>query len=71
MSVSGETYLQGGKGKNLEFMGVFDVHDFVADIVGSFYHIYKLMAGVFARLTRCRFSKNAQFIGNFPIRFRF
>ena len=60
-----------GKGKNLELMGVFDVHDFVADIVSSFYHIYKWMAGVFERLTRCRFAKNAQFIGNFPVRFRF
>ena len=60
-----------GKGKNLEFMGVFDVHDFVADVVGSFYHIYKWMAGVFERLTWCGLAKNAQFIGNFPIRFRF
>lgn len=40
-----------GKGKNLELMGVFDVHDFVADIVSCFYHIYKWMAGVFERLT--------------------
>lgn len=46
-----------GKGKNLELMGVFNVHDFVADIVGCFYHIYKWMAGVFERLTRCRFAK--------------
>ena len=52
-------------------MGVFDVHDFVADIVGCFYHIYKWMAGVFERFTWCRFAKNAQFIGNFPVRIRF
>lgn len=45
------------KRKNLELVGVFDVHDFVADIVSSFYHIYKWMAGVFERLTRCRFAK--------------
>ena len=52
-------------------MGVFDVHDFVADVIGSFYHINEWMAGVFERLTRCRLAGNAQFIGYFLVRFRF
>ena len=33
--------------QDLEFVGVFDVHDFVADVVGSLYHIYQRMTGVF------------------------
>ena len=35
-----------GGGEYLEFVGVFDVHDFVADVVGGFDDEYEGMAGV-------------------------
>ena len=37
---------------NLQLMGIFEVHDLVADVVSSFYKIHQRMAGVAQGFTR-------------------
>ena len=53
-----------GGGEDLEFVGILDVHNFVADVVGCLNEVGERKAYVAKRSGRRRQAKNAQFIGD-------
>ena len=49
--------------KNFKLVGIFEVHDLVADVIGGLYKIDQRMAGIAQRLADLRLTDNAKFFG--------
>ena len=47
-------------------MGIFEIHNLIANIVGRFYEIHERMARKAQRFVRCRATWEAQFVGDAP-----